>query len=176
MSESDAVQARLYAHVESILNGAAFRRRDRDDLAEELYGHLWQRWQDALASGLDEEAAADQAIRSFGEPARLGRDVTLAYHSRLYASTVGVLVPTVADAKGKPRGYWLIYFLVFTTFWVMAYGQAAALKVIDLPKGANRDGAIRAVAMRWAQSRPARARREGLGSASSAPPYPRRVT
>ena len=127
MSESDAVQARLYAHVESILNGAAFRRRDRDDLAEELYGHLWQRWQDALASGLDEEAAADQAIRSFGEPARLGRDVTLAYHSRLYASTVGVLVPTVADAKGKPRGYWLIYFLVFTTFWVMAYGQAAAL-------------------------------------------------
>ncbi len=89
MSESDATQARLYAHVESILNGAAFRRRDRDDLAEELYGHLWQRWQDALASGLGEEAAADQAIRSFGGPASLSRDVTLAYHSRLYASTIG---------------------------------------------------------------------------------------
>jgi hypothetical protein len=127
VSKSDGVQERLYAHVESILNGAAFRRRDRDDLAEELYGHLWQRWQDALASGLHEEAAVDQAIRSFGEPARLGRDVTLAYHSRLYASTIGVLVPTVADAKGKPRGYWLIYFLLFTTFWVMAYGQAEAL-------------------------------------------------
>jgi hypothetical protein len=128
MSEPDAVQARLYAHVESILNGAAFRRRDRDDLAEELYGHLWQRWQDALASGLGEEAAADQAIRSFGGPASLSRDVTLAYHSHLYASTIGVLVPTVADAKGKPRGYWLIYFLVFTTFVAMAYGQAIALE------------------------------------------------
>jgi hypothetical protein len=127
VSESDGAQARLYAHVESILNGAAFRRRDRDDLAEELYGHLWQRWQDALASGLGEEAAADQAIRSFGEPARLGRDVTLAYHSRLYASTIGVLVPTVADAKGKPRGYWLISSLLLTTFVLMAYGQAAAL-------------------------------------------------
>ena len=127
MNEPPGIEARLAAHVESILNAAAFRRRDRDDLAEELYGHLWQRWQDALASGLDEEAAADQAIRSFGEPARLGRDVTLAYHSRLYASTIGVLVPTVTDAKGKPRAYWVIYFLLFTTFWAMAYGQAAAL-------------------------------------------------
>lgn len=127
MSESGAVQARLYAHVESILNGASFRQRDRQDLSEELYGHLWQRWQDAVASGLGEEAAADQAIRSFGGPASLSRDVTLAYHSRLYASTIGVLVPTVADAKGKPRAYWVIYFLLFTTFWAMAYGQAEAL-------------------------------------------------
>lgn len=127
MSEPDGAQGRLAAHVESVLNGAAFRKRDRDDLAEELYGHLWQRWQDALASGLDEEAAADQAIRAFGEPARLSRDVTLAYHSRLYASTIGVLVPTVAEAKEKPRAYWLIYFLLFTTFFAMAYGQAEAL-------------------------------------------------
>lgn len=119
MSEQPTVEARLAAHVESVLNGASFRKRDRDDLAEELYGHLWQRWQDALAAGLDEEAAAEEAIRSFGEPARLGREVTLAYHSRLYASTIGILLPTVAEPKEKPRGYWIIYFLLFTTFWVM---------------------------------------------------------
>ncbi|MGA3058471.1 MAG: permease prefix domain 1-containing protein [Candidatus Limnocylindrales bacterium] len=127
MNEPPGIEARLAAHVESILNGASFRKGDRQDLSEELYGHLWQRWQDALASGLDEEAAADEAIRSFGEPSRLGRDVTFAYHSRLYASTIGVLVPTVADAKGKPRAYWVICFLLFTTFWAMAYGQAEAL-------------------------------------------------
>ena len=127
MSEPVDAQTRLAAHVESILNGAAFRKRDRDDLAEELYGHLWQRWQDALAAGLDEDAAADEAIRSFGEPAGLSRDVTLAYHSRLYASTIGVLLPTVEESKAKPRGYWLIYFLFFTTFFAMAYGQADEL-------------------------------------------------
>ena len=115
MSDPASVEARLSAHVESILNGASFRKRDRADLAEELYGHLWERWQDAIASGLDAEAAADQAIESFGEPARLGRDVTLAYHSRLYASTVGVLVPTVVESKAKPSGYWAIYMVLFTT-------------------------------------------------------------
>ena len=111
MSEPVNAQGRLAAHVESILNGAAFRKRDRDDLAEELYGHLWQRWQDALAAGLDEDAAADQAIRSFGQPARLSRDVTLAYHSRVYASTIGVLVPTVVNAKAKPRAYFVVWLV-----------------------------------------------------------------
>ena len=111
MSEPVDAQQRLAARVESILNGAAFRKRDRDDLAEELYGHLWQRWQDALAAGLDEDAAADQAIRSFGEPAGLSRDVTLAYHSRLYASTIGVLVPTVVNAKAKPRAYFVVWLV-----------------------------------------------------------------
>jgi hypothetical protein len=111
VSEPVNAQGRLAAHVESILNGAAFRKRDRDDLAEELYGHLWQRWQDALAAGLDEDAAADQAIRSFGQPARLSRDVTLAYHSRVYASTIGVLVPTVVNAKAKPRAYFVVWLV-----------------------------------------------------------------
>jgi uncharacterized membrane protein YhaH (DUF805 family) len=119
VSESAGAQARLYAHVESILNGAAFRKRDRADLAEELYGHLWQRWQDALASGLDEEAAADQAIRSFGRPARLSRDVTLAYHSRLYASTIGVLLPTVVVPREKPRAYWTFWLIHFATFFAI---------------------------------------------------------
>jgi hypothetical protein len=127
VNEPLAIEARLAAHVESILNGAAFRKRDREDLAEELYGHLWQRWQDALAAGMDADAAADEAIRSFGEPARLGREVTLAYHSRLYASTIGVLVPTVETPKDRPRGYWLVWSLLFTTFFLMAYGQAMAL-------------------------------------------------
>lgn len=117
MNEPLAIETRLAAHVESILNGAAFRKRERDELAEELYGHLWQRWQDAIASGLDEDSAADEAIRSFGESARLGREVTLAYHSRLYASTIGVLVPAVATTADKPGSYYLVWAVLFGTFW-----------------------------------------------------------
>src|SRR5664280_2623815 len=51
MIEPPGIEARLAAHVDSILNGASFRKRDRQDLSEEMYRHLWQRWQDALASG-----------------------------------------------------------------------------------------------------------------------------
>jgi hypothetical protein len=127
MSEPVAVEARLFARVESILNGAAFRKRDREDLAEELYGHLWQRWQDALASGLDEEAAADQAIRSFGEPAGLSRDVTLAYHSRIYANTIGLLLPTVVAPREKPRAYWVVWLVHLATFLAVISLWARAL-------------------------------------------------
>jgi hypothetical protein len=117
MSERSAIEERLAAHVESILRGAAFRKRDRDYLAEELYGHLWERWRDAVATGMDEQAAADQALGSFGEPARIARDVTLAYHSRLYASTIGVLVPTVWTSNAKPRAYYAVWAVLFATFW-----------------------------------------------------------
>jgi hypothetical protein len=117
MSERSHIEARLDAHVEAILRGASFRKRDRDDLAEELYGHLWERWRDAVATGMDEEAAADEAIGSFGQPARIARDVTLAYHSRLYASTIGVLVPTVAGTGDKPGSYYLVWAVVFATFF-----------------------------------------------------------
>ncbi len=127
MNEPEAVEDRLLAHVDSILDGASYRKRDREDLAEELYGHLWERWQDAISSGLDEETAADDAIRSFGAPDRLGREVTLAYHSRLYASTIGVLVPTVTAPKDKPRGYWIIYLVLFTSMYATGMAQGLVL-------------------------------------------------
>jgi hypothetical protein len=129
--------------VESILNGAAFRKRDRADLAEELYGHLWQRWQDALASGMDEEAAADQAIRSFGQPARLSQDVTLAYHSRLYASTIGVLLPTVVVPREKPRAYWTFWLIHFLTFFaIINLGVRALMEWTPLRAGVGLAGCL----------------------------------
>jgi hypothetical protein len=112
MTEPTA-EERLSAQVDRILDAAAVHRRDRGDLAEELYGHLWQRWQEGVASGLSEDAAADAAIAGFGEADRLGRDMTLAYHSRLYASTVGVLLPTVANTGDKPSGYGRARVLLF---------------------------------------------------------------
>jgi hypothetical protein len=97
----------LRAHVETILDRSAVALVDREDVAEELYGHLWQRWQDGLAAGSDSEAAMQSAIEAFGAPAGLGRDLTLAYHSRLYASTIGVLLPAIAPPSDRPRGLWL---------------------------------------------------------------------
>ena len=97
--------ARLRAHAGSILAGSSVPAAEREDIAEELYGHLWQRWQDALAAGASASEAAETAIRSFGQASRLGREMTGAYHSRLYATTVGALLPAATASPGQPAGY-----------------------------------------------------------------------
>ena len=104
MSAGLAPESRLRAHVQAILERASVPPEHRDDLAEELYGHLWQRWQDAAksagpaADGSDgAENSVEAAIRSFGDPGSLGRDFTRAFHSRMYAGTIGALLPAVAD-------------------------------------------------------------------------------
>ena len=94
----------LRAHVERILSMSAVPADDRDDLAEELYGHLWQRWQEAIAAGTAAEEAASAAIAAFGLPEELGPQLTTAYHSRLYASTIGVLLPAITPPADRPHG------------------------------------------------------------------------
>lgn len=106
---------RLQSHAERVLDGSSVHERDREELVEELYGHLWQRWQDGIADGLSSDAAADAAISGFGDADRLGREITSAYHSRLYASTIGVLLPAVAGSSGKPYGYGRSRVLLFLT-------------------------------------------------------------
>jgi hypothetical protein len=96
---------RLRDHVESILASSSVPSADREEIAEELYGHLWQRWQDALAAGATALEAVETAIRSFGEASQLGHEMTGAYHSRLYATTIGVLLPAAATPSGQPSGY-----------------------------------------------------------------------
>jgi hypothetical membrane protein len=103
---------RLRSHVDRIVELTPVRRDEREDLVEELYGHLWQSWQDGIASGLSSDEAADAAISDFGETSRIGSEMTMAYHSRLYASTIGVLLPAVVSWSDKPKGYgWARTFL-----------------------------------------------------------------
>ena len=118
---------RLRTHVDRILDHSSVYGSDREDLVEELYGHLWQRWQDGMANGLSSDAAADAAIGSFGEASRLGRDMTSAYHSRLYASTIGVLLPAVAGGGDEPQGYGRARSLLFLTGLFAVIGGAIFL-------------------------------------------------
>jgi hypothetical protein len=100
-----APEPRLRAYVESILASSSVPSADREEIAEELYGHLWQRWQDAIAAGANASEAVETAIRSFGEASQLGREMTGAYHSRLYATTIGVLLPAVTPPPGRLWGF-----------------------------------------------------------------------
>ena len=49
--------------------------------------------------------AVETVMRSFGEAGRLGREMTGAYHSRLYATTIGVLLPAVTPPPGRLWGF-----------------------------------------------------------------------
>jgi hypothetical protein len=97
-------QVRLRAHVESVLSNSSIPMSDRADVAEELYGHLWERWRAECSTETDEVAAAETAIRSFGQATPLGRQMTGAYHSMLYATTIGVLLPAVLAPSDRPSG------------------------------------------------------------------------
>jgi len=93
---------RLRAHATSIAAAASVPGRLRADVIEELTGHLVERTAAMVASGVAEADAADHAIAGFGGVADLSTDLSGAFHSRLWASTVGVLVPAIATPGDRP--------------------------------------------------------------------------
>ncbi len=104
--------ARLHAHVAAILDVSAVPAELREDIAEELYGHLIERVQAYRDAGMDEPAAVERAVRELGGAEQLGRDFRRTYHSRLWASTVGILLPAVAPRGDRPPSVgWLRFTL-----------------------------------------------------------------
>lgn len=100
------VEQRLRAHVEAILRASHVPAGQAEDLAEELYGHLAERWAALVRTGRHDSSAADEAIRDFGTPWRIGGDLTRTYHGRLWASTIGVLLPGSNLRGPQPRIAW----------------------------------------------------------------------
>ena len=99
-SPPDSDRERLADHVATIIRRSAIPSRDRNDVAEELLGHLEARFAAALATGLSPDEAAGDAVAGFGAADEIGRAFVDAYHGRLWASTIGQLVPvTVADGQ-----------------------------------------------------------------------------
>lgn len=92
----------LNAYVEAIVAGAHVPRPAREDLAEELFGHLGERMRAHEASGLSEAAAARRALAEFGAADVLAGDFSATYHSRLWASTVGVLLSGTVTGSHRP--------------------------------------------------------------------------
>ncbi len=109
-------EARLRAQVATILTGGAVPAHLRDDVAEELYGHLVERMRAHQIGGLSETDAVERAIAELGTADQLGRDFGRTYHSRLWASTVGVLLPAVAPRDQRPA---VVGWLRFTLGLVM---------------------------------------------------------
>ncbi len=67
-----------------------------------MLGHLVERWQAHVSNGLDPAEAASRAIEDFGSRTDLGREFSRTYHSPLWASTIGVLLPAIAPAEVRP--------------------------------------------------------------------------
>lgn len=99
---SPETERRLRAHVAAILAGAGVQPAVRDDLTEELYGHLLERTRTHVGRGMSGDDAVSRAIADFGPAGHLAREFGRTYHSRLWASTIGVLAPAVADRDDRP--------------------------------------------------------------------------
>jgi hypothetical protein len=123
---SEGAERRLRGHVDRVLRSAHLPAADRDEVAEELFGHLVERWVSLVRDGLSETAATARAIRDFGTAERIGRDLTRTYRGRFWASTIGVLLPATAARAPQPRiAWWLGASLRF-------YGIFAAIATVGI--------------------------------------------
>jgi hypothetical protein len=93
---------RLRAHAERIVKAAGVPAHAREDLTDELYGHLLERTAALVADGRSWTDAADRAINALGGVDELAPDLATAFHSRLWSSTIGVLLPAVAAREDRP--------------------------------------------------------------------------
>ena len=83
----------LRGHVAAVLAEAHTPTGLRTELAEEMYGHLVERWAAFVGEGVASDEAAHRAVRTFGRPDVVGRELTRSFHGRLWTSTIGVLIP-----------------------------------------------------------------------------------
>lgn len=136
----------LRAHVASVLAAAQIPRAAREDLAEELYGHLVERWRELVDAGGDATAAAANAISGFGSAHRIGRDLTTTYRGRFWTSTIGMLLP--ADTRPvSPPGivWWLGASMRAYAVFHLVYGASQVLTLSPI-----RATVVGIVALAWA--------------------------
>jgi hypothetical protein len=121
-----AIVERLRAHAERVVGAAAVPRWQRPELIEELVSHLVERTRDAMATGSSDADAVDEAISAFGGIDELATDLSAAFHSRLWASTIGVLLPAVAIRNDRPVVIGWLRFLLVIGVAVSVIGIAIA--------------------------------------------------
>jgi hypothetical protein len=106
-----AAEERLAAHVDRVLARSSVSRRDRADVAEELLGHLQERFAAAREAGATPDDAAEEAIAAFGASGEVGSAFVSTFHSRLWASTIGALLPVDVAQEAAPSAItWTVRF------------------------------------------------------------------
>ncbi len=124
-------EERLRAHAEAIVRAGRVPGARREGLVEELLSHLLEQFRWYVGAGLDEDAAAERAIREFGEPDALGRDLRDAFRGRFWASTIGTLIPVERSRGGRPGGIgWLAGL---TTVGAIFAAVAAGVTAVSSP-------------------------------------------
>lgn len=160
---SASTESRLRTHASAVVRAGAVPRAHRDDLTDELLGHLRERTLALRIQGLAESTAADRAIADFGTPEAVGPELVGVYHSRLWASTIGVLLPAVADRTHRPAvvGWIRLMLAISVVFslvavvlstWIDTPGRTIAFLVLTGPGIALAALAIPALVrgQRWA--------------------------
>jgi hypothetical protein len=123
----DAADARLRAFVRSIVIAGGVPRSQRDDVQDEMLGHLLERVAAERRDGASDDEAVTRAIADFGHAATLAPDFARAYHSRLWATTVGVLLAERASLGVRPTRVTALAWLV-----VLAGAIAAIAGVVTV--------------------------------------------
>lgn len=117
---------RLRAHAERIVAAAGVPARARDDMTNELFGHLLERAATLVVEGHTWVDAADRAIAALGGVAELAPDLAAAFHSRVWSSTIGVLLPAITAREDRPAliGWMRLALVIGMVLTVLGLGLA----------------------------------------------------
>lgn len=126
------LEARLRAHAAAIIAAAGVPAAARTDLEDELVGHLVERWESLLAEGVTPDDAAKRAIADFGTAQQLAPRLRLAYHSRLWASTIGVLLPVMTSPSPRPSAVGWLRFVLGVMIVIGVAGVALLTPTLSL--------------------------------------------
>jgi len=120
------IAGRLRTHAERIVAAAGIPARARDDMADELYGHLFERTASLVADGHTWTDATDRAIAALGAVDELAPDLATAFHSRLWSSTIGVLLPAITAREDRPTviGWMRLALVIGMALTVVGLGVA----------------------------------------------------
>jgi len=117
---------RLRAHAATIVAAGSVPKRARAELVEELVGHLVAGTLVGIGAGLAETDAAEAAVAAFGGVDELAADLSSAFHSRLWMSTIGVLLPSIASRDDRPAVIGWLRFALAAGMVLMVVGIAIA--------------------------------------------------
>jgi hypothetical protein len=128
----DPIRRQVAEHVAATVPNARIPAAERDDVAEELAAHLGEAYRANVAQGMPPDDAMHHALAAFGRAELLSREFMVTYRGRLWASTIGQLLPVIGredQAPGIVR--WLARFdLVMAVFTALT---AAAFLLTETP-------------------------------------------
>lgn len=116
-------------YIDSICSGLGLNSKDENDLRQELISHLAESISEFKKEGRSDKEAVQEAVRQFGNPQRIKRELKKAYLEVYLMSTIGRVI------HSKPVAGIGLSFATLLIVASFSYGAWGVYRLFQLPPG-----------------------------------------